>query len=597
MKKNVLAIVFALVFLNTTPSKAESDDIYQDPELRAYLSQSVSNLEGLARHIKEQYVSVTSRLAKLEYDIPEKFQYLSNLFQSSNSGFRFDNNANLFYDAYDTDEFEQYMIFAMGDRAVPEPSAFATLEQLLAVSNQVVALSASLSSLSASLTSIQSTISSISASQSSLQNSLQNLTTSYNQLNELCNNLSSAVKVNSDGSVVIAKSSPIVGNIEPTTGASYWQPAVDGGWNRAGNTFRVSHDSQLESVTLYCDNVARIISAQNVYIAACEVNGGIPQIIEYPADSINTSNFPRITYSFSSPVPISADRDYLLCVKTLGNAPLYVYTCPNIRYGEFYKPYGASDGPRGGGNDSDSDDDYVPRSGLTPQQCFYEYLSACWSLTYTTQDIWSIFKFSDDESFTFTEGGLSVEKGNISVAGSEVLTAANVENIIETTPSILNSKITWSSLTQVLRDKLITTDGTNVIENLTVTNLYLPNNGNWLIGSPTNRTDIVIRHEDGCITTHCGDLNLAANGNGRIRALNFLEFENIHQCGKTRIIAGSNAVNIAEGLTENAVINVTPAQRIDCPYWVEIDEFGTAIIKLSNLAQDDLYFYFTILKQ
>ena len=127
--KCVHITIFVSMFLTIMTSKAESDDFYQDPELRAYLSQSVSNLEGLARHIKEQYVSVTSRLAKLEYDIPEKFQYLSNLFKTSNSNFRLDNNANLFYDAYDTDEFEQYMIFA-ADRSAPEQSAFATLASL-----------------------------------------------------------------------------------------------------------------------------------------------------------------------------------------------------------------------------------------------------------------------------------------------------------------------------------------------------------------------------------------------------------------------------------------------------------------------------------
>ena len=587
MRKYLLTVLLACMFLNALPSNAEGDLFYQDPELRTYLSQSILDLEKQAKQIQEQYISVTSRLSKLEYDIPEKFQCLSNLFQTSNSSFRLDNNANLFYDAYDTDEFEQYMIFA-ADRSGPEQSAFATLEQLLAVSNQVVALSASLSSLSASLTSIQSTISSISASQSSLQNSLQNLTTSYNQLNELCNNLSSAVKVNSDGSVVIAKSSPIVGNIEPTTGANYWQPAVDGGWNRAGNTFRVSHDSQLESVTLYCDNVARIISAQNVYIAACEVNGGIPQIIEYPADSINTSNFPRITYSFSSPVPISADRDYLLCVKTLGNAPLYVYTCPNIRYGEFYKPYGASDGPRGGGNDSDSDDDYVPRSGLTPQQCFYEYLSACWSLTYTTQDIWSIFKFSDDESFTFTEGGLSVEKGNISVAGSEVLTAANVGNIIGTTPSI-----TWNSLTQALKNKLITADGVNTIGDLTVTNLYIPNNGNWMVGLDDAPTDLVMVNTNSHVRSKNGDLRLASPG-GKIKAENFFSFPS-SQKGKVTVPTGFSQFLIRENVSEDAMMLVTPAQNPQMNYWVSYDD-GSVYINLEDEAEEPLTFFYLILE-
>ena len=81
MRKRILAIVFALMFLNIHQSKAESDSHYQDSELRTYLSQAVSDLETEAKHIKEQYVSVTTRLAKLEYDLPEKYQSLTNLFQ------------------------------------------------------------------------------------------------------------------------------------------------------------------------------------------------------------------------------------------------------------------------------------------------------------------------------------------------------------------------------------------------------------------------------------------------------------------------------------------------------------------------------------
>ncbi|MBP5627914.1 hypothetical protein J6X96_07120, partial [bacterium] len=403
-KTSTLLFLLICTILCVLSATAENDGVYQNHELRTYLSQAVSDLETEAKHIKEQYVSVTTRLAKLEYDLPEKFQSLSNLFQLSDSKFGIDNDAHLFYDSYKLSDLEKFYLFSEGDdRYVPnpEPSPFATLAQLIAVSNQVVALNASFATLSSNLTSLSNTVSSITASLSNSQGSLQNLTIAYNRLDEICDNLTSAVQVNDDGSVVIAKSSPIDGRIEPTSGASCWQPAIDGNWDRAGNTFRVSRDTQLENVTLYCDNAARILSPQNVYISSCEVNYGVPQIIEYASSSVNTSSFPRITYSFSSPVPISSDRDYLLCVKRTGNAPLYVYTCSNIRYGDFYKPYGASDEPRGGGD--------MPRSGLTPQQCFYEYLSDYWSLTYTSQDIWSIFKFTDDESFTFNESGLTVE--------------------------------------------------------------------------------------------------------------------------------------------------------------------------------------------
>lgn len=592
MRRSLLTIILTSMFFVSLPTKANGEAFYQDTEIRTLLSKSVLDLEKQAKHIQEQYVSITSRLSKLEYEIPEKFQCLSNLFQLSNSHFNIDNDAPLFYDSYGISDLEKFYLFSEGDRyGNPDPpSPYATLEQLLAVSNRVVTLSDSLSPLSSNLTSLQNTISSISVLQTSLQNSLQSLTIAYNLLNEQCNNLTSAVQVNDDGSVVIARSSPIVGSIEPTTGASYWQPAIDGNWDRAGNTFRVSRDTQLENVTLYCDNIARILSPQNVYISACEIYSGVVQIVEYAATSINTSDFPQITYSFSTPVQISADRDYLLCVKRTGNAPLYVYTCSNIRYGSFYKPYGASDEPRGGSD--------PPRSGITPQQFFNEYLGYYWSSTYTTQDIWSIFKFTDDESFLFNENGLTVESGYITVGGSEVVTSSNLGSILDEHPNLLNSKISWNMFSQEVTNKIITTAGGTVTGTLTVSTLILPNNGNWLIGTPTNRTDIVISHQEGCITTLNGDLNLAANGGGgKIKAMSFFELEDPCQCGKKRITAGSDSVIITNNLTSDAVISITPAQRVDFKYWVEVNEFGTAIIKMSDLAQYDLDFYFTIFKQ
>ena len=601
MRKRILAIVFALMFLNIHQSKAESDSHYQDSELRTYLSQAVSDLETEAKHIKEQYVSVTTRLAKLEYDLPEKFQSLSNLFQLSDSKFGIDNDAHLFYDSYKLSDLEKFYLFSEGDdRYVPnpEPSPFATLAQLIAVSNQVVALNASFATLSSNLTSLSNTVSSITASLSNSQGSLQNLTIAYNRLDEICDNLTSAVQVNDDGSVVIAKSSPIDGRIEPTSGASCWQPAIDGNWDRAGNTFRVSRDTQLENVTLYCDNAARILSPQNVYISSCEVNSGVPQIIEYASSSVNTSSFPRITYSFSSPVPISSDRDYLLCVKRTGNAPLYVYTCSNIRYGDFYKPYGASDEPRGGGD--------MPRSGLTPQQCFYEYLSDYWSLTYTSQDIWSIFKFTDDESFTFNESGLTVESGNITVGGSEVVTSSSLSNVfislLAEYPNLLNSKITWDMFCQELKRRLITTAGGSVTGQLLVSDLQLNGSGDWVVGSTSNSCDIVIANSTGKITAPNGDLNLLAKENGNIQAQSFLQLQNTTQCGVIEIPINSNtsASVTCSGLTSNAIILLTPRQETTVPYWVEVDANNSSF-KINRPSEvdnsDSLFFNYLIIRK
>ena len=440
------------------------------------LIMSVEALQTQVMEIKSQYDSITSSLERIQLEIPRGLQNFPELFYLEGQNVIVGPDGIIYYDRRDIRDYVS-ILGSQSDNAGGNGASgpdqtragYVTTEQFNQLADLVLSLSTSCQTLSANLTSLQNTVNAISAAQSTSQASLQNLTAAYNQLNELCNRLTTAIKVNDDGSVVIAKSSPIVGRIEPATDASYWHPAVDGNWDRAGNTFRVSRDAQLESVTLYCDNVARILSPQNVYISACEINSGIHHIVEYSSALVNTSNFPKITYFFSSPVPVLADRDYLLCVKRTGNDPLYVYTCSNIRYGDFYKPYGASDEPRGGGD--------TPRSGVTPQQYFYEYLSACWSLTYTSQDIWSIFKFSEDESFTFNENGLTVENGNITVGGSEVVTSSSLGemflSLLSEYPDLLNSEINWDMFCDELKARLITTAGGSVTGPLSVNDLQI----------------------------------------------------------------------------------------------------------------------------
>ncbi|MBR5901634.1 hypothetical protein IKZ40_04730 [bacterium] len=606
--KNVITMLFLFGSLSLF---ASHENLYpKNFELDDYFSESFSRLKEQVCGIQSQYVSVTSRLAKIEYDIPLKFQCFSNLFQTANSRFYVDNNAYIYYDTYELSDFEKFFLCQEGDfyGNFDSSTQFASLANLIAVSNQVVRLEKTISFLTSRLNTLSDAISSMSSKPSVSKNSLSNPAAVYNSLDRMCSDLTSVIEVNDDGSVVIAKSSPIVGDIEPVTGASYWQPAVNGEWNKAGNTFRVSRDTQLESVTLYCDNVSRIILPQNVYIAACQVNSGIPQIVEYAAASINTSNFPRITYSFSSPVPILADRDYLLCVKKLGNAPLYVYTCQDIRFGEFYKPYGAPDEPRGGGDDAGSDDDYVPtpRSGLTPQQFFYEYLSACWSLTYTTQEIWSIFKFTDDESFTFTHEGLMVESGNITVGGSEVITSSSLGDmfvsVLQDHLDALNSEITWNMFCDDLKNRLITIAGGTVTGPLTVSNLKINGSGDWTVGSTNNPSDIVIAHPSGKISAPNGDLNLLAMEGGNIQAQSFLQLQNTTQCGIIEIpinMASSSPVTCS-GLTSNAIILLTPRQETTTAYWTEINATNSTfkVIRPSEAANSErLLFNYLIIRK
>ena len=214
---------------------------------------------------------------------------------------------------------------------------------------------------------------------------------------------------------------------------------------------------------------------------------------------------------------------------------------------------------------------------MTPQQYFYEYLSTCWTLTFASQEIWSIFKFTDDESFTFNEDGLTIDNGNITVAGSEVVTSSSLGDkfvsLLEEHPNLLDSEITWEMFCDDLKDMLITTNGGTVIGLLKVSNLKINGSGDWVVGSTSNSCDIVIANSTGKISAPNGDLTLLATEGGNIQAQSFLQLHNTTQCGVVEIPINSDASSpvSCSGLTSNAIVLLTPRQETTTPYWVEID--------------------------
>lgn len=583
-KTSTLLFLLICTILCVLSATAENDGVYQNHELRTYLSQAVSDLEIKAKHIQEQYVSITSRLSKLEYDLPEKFQCLSNLFQLSNSKFSIDNDAHFFYDSYGMSELEKFYLFSEGDdRYVPnpEPSPFATLAQLLAVSNQVVALNASFATLSSNLTSLSNAVSSITSSLSNSQGSLENLTIAYNRLDEICESLTSVMKVNSDGSVVLCKSSPVIGKIEPRGNPHLYTLAQN--WDRCCSKFRVSKDTNLESVTLYCDDPNKMPAPWNVYISTViqdELTGNY-SFESWHCVNVNTSDFPRCVWTFinNKKIPILHDRDYLLCISK-SNGALYPYVTSPFRQGSFYKPFGATEElpPDPPPNSPDPEEPELPRSNPSPQDWFNYLFAQQWEESiYYAKELWSILKFTDDESFTFNENGLTVKSGNITVGGSEVVTSSSLGDMFVSMlaehPNALNSEITWNMFCDDLKDMLITTNGGTIIGPLKVSNLKINGSGDWVVGSTSNSCDIVIANSTGKIIAPNGDLNLLAKENGNIQAQSFLQLQNTTQCGVVEIpVNAYTSSNIScSGLTSNAIILLTPRQETKTAYWVEID--------------------------
>lgn len=593
--RNSLLLFILLSIMIATVTKADNNINTGD---NYNFSEKFIELQDIVAEISDQYTAITSKLDSIQHELPNELEnrIMERIAKDQETGVK-------------KQYYSMMEIFSEDERDSLIRAGYATIEQFNALADYVFNLESKLQALS-------NTVSGISSQIPTINSTIQSLVNACGSLNNNLQTLNSVIEVKQDGSVVLCKSSPLIGKIEPPGGASFWIPAVYSEWDRAGSKFHVSHDSQIESVTLYCDDVNKILLPQNVYISGCESsnNPDFFHIVNYNATLINTSNFPRITYSFSTPVPILADRDYLLCVKRTGNTPLYVYTCSNVRNGWFYKPYEALESfnppePRGGGNDSNSDGDNgstePPRSGWSPQQWFDYYLSGYWSESvYPTQEIWSIFKFTDDVSFEFSSEGLDIEKGNITVEGAEVATSANlsgmITNILMRTPNLLNEKITWNHFCNNLKDFLITADGGEVIGELQVSRLTVPTGGNWHIGTTSTRTDIIIDNPNGRITTLNGDLNFSANGtDAKIVAHDFLDFSSPGQCGKVTISQGNTSSLIANNLTEDAIINITPAQITQPKYWVEIDELGCGRVKIDSgtPVSEDLSFYYMIIKR
>ncbi len=510
LKSFFLLIILALMINAAAKADDENFSEYYD------FSEKLAEVQDTIKEISEQYVAITSKIDLIQNEL---LNDQGTVLKEQKTG----GQVSLSGDSY----YSMLQLFSEGERGSSR-SNYVTYEEFEDLLIMFYGLLDSLESLS-------NTVSGISAQIPTINSTIQSLVNSCGSLNTDVQKLKSAIEVRSDGTMSLCKSSPLIGQQELTCNGSCWMPAVYSDWDRACSIFRVSRDTKLESVTLYCNDRTRIISPQNVSILTCRKYDYSDNyyMAEYIAASIDTSSFPRITYTFLYPITISADRDHALCVRRSGNNPLYVYVYSGARNSCFYKPWGAPEywnppeppeppEPRGdsGDNDSDNNDETTDfnRAGTTPYQWFYYLLSQNWEESnYSFQEIWSIFKFSDDVSFNFNSEGLDIEKGKITVEGSEVATSANMAGMITNA----------FAQTPGLRDAIFPA-----------------------------------------------------------------------QYGKVTITLGNLDATIATGLTTDTIINVTPAQVMYPRYWVEIDGSGCGKVKIdtSYPVLNDLTFYYMVIK-
>ena len=608
MKRNlsVITFLFALLFINAAVF-GNSNNVYDADFLK-----SVEDLHAQVMELKNQYVSITSSLERIQLEIPRGLQNFSDLFYIEGQNLVVGPDGNIYYNDRDIRDYVSIMDIQSGNTGDtdvsdtnPTRSSYVTMEQFNQLADLVFTLSATCQTLSANLTSLQSTVSSISASQSSMQNSLQNLTTSYNQLNELCNNLTSAVKVNSDGSVVIAKSSPIIGKIEPRGNGSLYTLAQN--WDRCCSKFRVSTNTFLESITLYCDDPNKIPASGNVYISTVVKDEFTENYSfqSWPCVNVNTSDFPRCVWTFTNnrKIQIFSDRDYLLCMSK-SNGALYPYVTSSLRQGSFYKPFGATEElpPEPPPNSPDPE---LPRSSPSAQAWFDYLFYYYWEVSINPSlELWSILKFTDDESFTFSEGGLSVESGNITIAGSEVVTSSSLGDMFVSMlaehPNALNSKINWSMFCRELQSNLITRSGGTIIGDLTVSKIRFESDTDWEIGTQNVCSDIVFLNPNSRIRSNAGSLKLSAIPNESISAESFLSFDSSGQAGIVTIPDGQTSIDVAcDNLTPQAIIMLTPRQPLSNVWWsVQNNQSATNFtVKITRELQEPISFNYVIIRK
>ncbi len=195
-----------------------------------------------------------------------------------------------------------------------------------------------------------------------------------------------------------------------------------------------------------------------------------------------------------------------------------------------------------------------------------------------------------------TEGKISNSAiTTIKIDDSAVTSQKIIDNAV-TANKIADNSISMRHFSQALTNDLITKAGGSITGSLEVVDLTVKNPGNWHIGTQTNKTDLIIDNQDGYISTLNGDLNLMANGTNRmIKAVSFFQFECPGQCGRIKIEEGGTFGIIAENLSSNAVVNITPMQETFSRYWVDIDVLGQATIYISDPTNSCLFFYYTII--
>ena len=180
---------------------------------------------------------------------------------------------------------------------------------------------------------------------------------------------------------------------------------------------------------------------------------------------------------------------------------------------------------------------------------------------------------------------------------SYAITTDKINDNAVTTSKIANNSIEQDHISDTLQNNLIMQCGGTITGQLYVSELYLNTSGDWIIGDSENIGNLIIANPNGVISSSNGDLKFQATS-GKIEALNFFNLPSV-QTGSLKINAGSDNVDVAvPGITNEAVILLTPCQKMQTAYWVEIDPIMERFcIRIDETQTSDCTFNYCITRK
>lgn len=375
--------------------------------------------------------------------------------------------------------------------------------------------------------------------------------------------IAQSIVTGSGGEYVYKTSSPLVGPLSPPTMPKHYDISYV---THFASRFRTKSQANVKSVTLYFKNASEIAPPE----AVCVFKKTLEIDVIFYAVSVATTAFPRCVYTFSNNTNIIPGEYLVGLRKTPMYQTLHPYVCSSYRGDLSYYRY--------------DEPDIGETIFANPTPSVSEY----WKFTTSEEELWSQIAFRGDSEISLSKDG------TLSISGSNAVTEGTLAGKMDYLlgRSVLIGR---DDLDPAFLQELITASGGTVTGALTVTDLRLPTNGNWYVGSADERCDLVIANSAACLRAESGDLVLASSRD--IKPVSFVDFS-ASQGGRADIAAGETEVMIyLSGLSERSVILLTPLQETGVPYWVRIDPEGSASVCISEAQSETLSFTYVLIRK